>query len=91
MKASGAHLFEIRRQQVLQPVLLAGLALVGLWYWSPRVGDAARVAECRDYYAHAHTSADTVRVDHIVPERAGKEPNALTCGNLRRAYPKSFT
>jgi hypothetical protein len=76
--------------KVLGGLVLIGVALAGLWYWSLPVSDATRVAECRQNYSRARTHADTAQVDGIVPERSGKEPTAMRCGDLRRAYPKYF-
>jgi hypothetical protein len=77
--------------KLLGGLVLVGLALAGLWCWSlPPAIDATRVAECRQNYAQATTHADRARVDGIVPERSGKEPTAMNCGEVRRAYPKYF-
>jgi len=78
------------RSKLLGGLVLIGVALAGLWYWSLPVSDATTVAECRQNYAQATTRADTARADGIVPERSGKEPTAMRCGDLRRAYPKYF-
>jgi hypothetical protein len=59
-------------------VALLGAVVLGffaLWYWSPgRVHreHQRRLAQCREQYARARTSADTVGADGFEVERANR-------------------
>jgi hypothetical protein len=67
--------------------------VAGVWAWylmRPPAFDAMTLAECRTAYGSVHTNADTVRIDDLIPERAGRGQRALTCGDMRRAYPESL-
>ncbi len=75
--------------KLLTALVIAAVALIGIWYWSVRVSDATLVTECRQRYARAQTQADTLRIDGTFPELSGKGQAALNCAALRHAYPKS--
>ena len=69
--------------------VLVVIAVAGLWFmlrsaeWPGFM--SASVGECKHAYARASTSADTAAVDVMYPAMgATKEPNAPTCGTLRR-------
>ena len=76
--------------KLIATLVVVGLVLASLWYWSPPAVDATRVEECRQKYAKATTHSDTTRIDGLIPEMSGKETTAMTCGALRRSYPKYF-
>jgi hypothetical protein len=65
-------------------VVLAG---VFIWTWThPRVGYAAAVARCREFYESAKTKLDTAKVDGTTPfERTNTADNPIRCGELRAA------
>src|SRR5258705_5027487 len=62
--------------------LLVAVFVLGVaWYFiHPRAIDAMVIAECRQSYARARNRSDTLRIDGIVPERAGRGSAGVRCG-----------
>jgi len=82
------HIRRLRTGKTIAGLVITALVIIGLWYWNVSVSDTALLVECRQYYAQAHTQADTLRIDGVFLDRSGRGPAALTCGALRRAAPK---
>lgn len=51
----------------------------------PRIPPEVNFSECRQYYAAARTSADSIAVDQRYPIGVPWSPSALTCGQVRHA------
>jgi hypothetical protein len=80
------------RAQIIKIIGWLSLAVIVLgiaWYFMhPRATDAMMIVECRQHYAQARNQVDTLRIDGLVPERAGRASSAMRCGDLRHAYPE---
>ena len=75
-----------RWQRILQGLVIVGLLAVAIVFAThPRITTEMYFAECRQYYAVAHSASDTARVDRLIPELSGKPPTPLTCGGMRHA------
>jgi hypothetical protein len=58
-----------------------GLAIAGWLPFRSYTSDAAR--ECITLYNSAQTSADTIRIDSLIPRGGRAESDPRTCGFLR--------
>ncbi len=70
------------------PIIGLGAVLAfAAWIWvSPRRSNAGAIARCREAYGAAHTSADSARVDWLIPLPQSKGQMApLSCRALRDA------
>lgn len=66
-------------------MVIAGVCAALIYYRAVHPGYASAFEECRRAYGRARTATDTAAIDarHPVSGNA-KDPNAPTCGTLRR-------
>jgi len=75
--------------ELAQFIGVAVIALIFGWWWlSPRRVDVTYINACRQFYASAHTHADTVRIDGTIPLQQDRpRVDQPTCGVMRAHYP----
>jgi hypothetical protein len=73
--------------KILGASLLVMIGVAIVWFITqPQATDPWLITECRAQYSHVQNRADTLRIDGLVPEYAGRASAAMTCGEVRRAY-----